>query len=185
MPIFIKKRYINPPWNKLYSRRIIEKNNIRFSENISLGEDALFNYHYFNCLTEFLIINDDFYNYRKDNDMSLTKVYNNKKYNMLIYVNDKLQDLVASSITYSKCNNAANYIRLKAIFSSLFDTIRNEEVSENDKDILYDNIFKTNKKFKIKEIDELSFKILAVLINSKSKALLKFGLKLVYVIYNL
>lgn len=39
--------YLNTAlWNKIYKRRIIFENNLRFSENITIAEDLLFNYIY-------------------------------------------------------------------------------------------------------------------------------------------
>ena len=34
------------PWNKLFKTSIIKGNNIRFNEDLSLGEDLLFNLNY-------------------------------------------------------------------------------------------------------------------------------------------
>lgn len=180
MPDFIKNRYINQPWNKLYNKRIIDENNIRFNENISLGEDALFNYYYFNNISKFLIINDNFYNYQDDNDSSLTNTYNRRKIDMLMYVNDRLQELVQNSMTYSKSKRAANYIRIKGIYSSLFDIIDNDEVSKEEKDLLFKKIFSSNKKFDLKEIDEMSFKILAAAVNTRNRKILEMISKIVY-----
>ena len=83
MPEFIKKRYINSPCNKLYSKSLIEKNNIRFNEKISIGEDALFNYYYFENLKEYIVIDEVLYYYR-DNNSSLTNTYDSRKIDILM-----------------------------------------------------------------------------------------------------
>ena len=43
----VKSFYFGVPWNKLYKREIIEKNQIRFNEDIDWCEDFLFNVQYF------------------------------------------------------------------------------------------------------------------------------------------
>lgn len=42
---------INVPWNKIYSLEIIKNNNIRFDEEISLGEDLRFNIKYLDAIS--------------------------------------------------------------------------------------------------------------------------------------
>lgn len=54
---YIKTFYIGVPWNKLYRRDIIEKNKIRFDENINWCEDFLFNIQYFDKVNYAYIIN--------------------------------------------------------------------------------------------------------------------------------
>lgn len=185
MPILIKRRLINPPWNKMYSSKIIKENDILFNEGLSISEDALFNYQYFSNLKKMLIIKKNLYNYYDYNPVSLTHIYNPEKYEMMIQVNNELQCLVKHNMNFSACLNAANYIRIKAIYSSLFDLINNDEVKEYEKNLLYNKIFQTNEKFSFKEIDEFSFKILALVINSKNKNLLKIFSKLVFLLNNI
>lgn len=62
---------LDAPWNKLYRRDYIIKNNIRFDETLFYGEDKLFTLRYLavcNCLIQ---LESKSYNYR---------VYGNKKY---------------------------------------------------------------------------------------------------------
>lgn len=51
-------------WNKIYEKEIIMKNNIKFCESLSLGEDKIFNLDYLRCLEDrVIIINDPLYHY--------------------------------------------------------------------------------------------------------------------------
>ena len=50
-------------WNKLYLMSEIKKNKIEFNENISVGEDFLFNYFYLKYTKKISIINDILYYY--------------------------------------------------------------------------------------------------------------------------
>lgn len=67
----------SPIWNKLYERsRILEKD-IRFREEMNLGEDIIFNLDYFEELSgNFRIINEPLYHYMRWGDVSLTGCYN-------------------------------------------------------------------------------------------------------------
>ncbi|MDO5047835.1 MAG: glycosyltransferase family 2 protein [Anaerococcus sp.] len=179
MPVFIKRRYINAPRNKLYRRSIIIDNNIRFDEGVSMGEDALFNYEYFSTLTDLILIERNFYHYR-ENEESLTHKFIKKKYDMLISVNNRLQELVRTNENFSKCKSAANFIRIKNIYSSIFDILDNDEVSKKDVNALFNKIFRTNQRFNLNEIDERKFKILAKAVNSNNKLVLKNVARLVY-----
>lgn len=41
-----QNKYLNVPWNKRYVRRIIQESNIRFPENLYIGEDKVFSLEY-------------------------------------------------------------------------------------------------------------------------------------------
>lgn len=49
-------------WNKIYRKEIINKNNIRFPENIKIGEDYLFNINYY-LKSNKLVYLKDYYGY--------------------------------------------------------------------------------------------------------------------------
>lgn len=67
-----KPRTLNVIWNKVYSRKIIKQNNLKFEEDIDLGEDFIFNCNYFKFLKNMLEINNIFYNYFIRNSNNLT-----------------------------------------------------------------------------------------------------------------
>ena len=92
--------------------------------------------------------------------------------------------MIEPNTNFSKCKSAANYSRIKGIYSSLFDII-NAKISKEDKDILYSKIFQNNKKFNLKEIDEISFKILAIVVNLENKFILDKFSKLIYKVLKL
>lgn len=73
-----KLRLLNQPYNKIYEKEIINKYNIRFDENLSLGEDLLFNLDYLQKCNEIEIVNDRTYFYIKgQNDSLCNKFYPN------------------------------------------------------------------------------------------------------------
>lgn len=50
-------------WNKWYRREIIVKNHIAFNENLSLGEDFVFNTIYFRYVSSIALIAEPYYHY--------------------------------------------------------------------------------------------------------------------------
>ena len=71
----VNKRMINTPCCKLYSKRIIDDNNISFDETISLGEDLLFNIYYIKHINKIIYHSAVLYYYRKSNSNSLSSKY--------------------------------------------------------------------------------------------------------------
>ena len=65
------------PCNKLYKTSIIRKQNLRFSEDLSLGEDWLFNLAYLDAEStkKILVITAPLYNYVQSNSESLDHKY--------------------------------------------------------------------------------------------------------------
>lgn len=62
---------LNAPWDKRFSRSVIQKNSIRFPEDIHMGEDLLFNFEYARCVETAYVSNQKIYCYL-DNASSLT-----------------------------------------------------------------------------------------------------------------
>lgn len=65
------------PWNKLYAADIIKKSGLRFAEDLSLGEDWLFNLSYIDASMndKFAVISKPLYNYVRGNSDSLDSKY--------------------------------------------------------------------------------------------------------------
>ena len=64
------------PWNKIYLRSLLEDNHIRFQEELSLGEDLIFNLDYLHCQTGgFFFINKPLYHYSMGSMDSLSSKY--------------------------------------------------------------------------------------------------------------
>lgn len=69
-----KNSLINSPCNKLYVREILQKNEIKFLDNLNMGEDLLFNLEYLKICNKISIIHDSLYNYMV-NSNSLTHTF--------------------------------------------------------------------------------------------------------------
>ena len=63
---------LNPLWNKIYKRQIIENNNITFDEDIKTGEDFIFNLQYFRKTKKISFIKEKLYYYIRRNNNSIT-----------------------------------------------------------------------------------------------------------------
>lgn len=94
-------RYVNPPWNKLIKREIINNNNILFNSKISLGEDLLFNLTCMKYANKINIINERLYNYvvttngLSEKKRDIKDFLNNSFYLMhsLIEISQKVENL--------------------------------------------------------------------------------------------
>ena len=74
--ILYKKQLINSPCNKIYITEIIKSNNVRFKENLKLGEDLLFNLEYLKFMDEdIIVLNKPLYNYILSDKESLDNRY--------------------------------------------------------------------------------------------------------------
>lgn len=102
---FIKKMYTNyllkSPCNKMYKLSILNEHNIRFSPNISLGEDYRFNLTYLRYSKKYTFIEDILYMYnRKSTGLSskytpdrLYVKLDNWRYHKNILLEEKMDDL--------------------------------------------------------------------------------------------
>ena len=83
-----EKGLLNPPWGKLYESEIIKKN-IRFKEDISLGEDLLFNLGYIKHVDGFIYLDETYYHYRQIDD-SLSHKYRPDGFEIQVLLFNKL-----------------------------------------------------------------------------------------------
>lgn len=104
--------YINPPWNKLYDLKILKRYNIMFPENISLGEDLLFNLKYLQFSPKkYYICTDPLYYYRADNPGSLSNCFRSDLFDMQLYMFQELKGFLERMKISSK-ENREEFIRI-------------------------------------------------------------------------
>ena len=138
------------PWGKLYKINIIKKNNIRFNENMQLGEDTVFLYTFISCINTFCIIGDIGYHYNRNSDNSLSKRIFSFESEMIIYnsgtsainqliLNKKISGRqaierlallkvfftrrVLNSLYYNKIKRKTRIAAIKSIDHSLFSSV--------------------------------------------------------------
>lgn len=79
--LFKNKLYLSPCC-KLYSSKIVNENEIAFEQNVSIGEDMLFNIQYFKYSHKISFVNESLYYYRVENNDSLSHHFDiNRLYN--------------------------------------------------------------------------------------------------------
>lgn len=68
--------FLSAIWNKIYDVEILRKNNLKFDESLSLGEDLLFNLEYLKTgIDNFIFIDVPLYHYIKHGTESLDNKY--------------------------------------------------------------------------------------------------------------
>ncbi len=82
-----KKSIINGPCNKLLKKVIIESNNIRFNEELSICEDGLFVMHFLHNCATYTNIDSSYYNYVQYSSGTLMWKYNENAFeaNEMLY----------------------------------------------------------------------------------------------------
>lgn len=89
---------LNSPCCRLYNLNIIRSNHLLFKEDLSLGEDLLFNLEYLKYIDKIFFINQDLYYYRQFYNDSLSSKYNDKMMQIQFMLFDKYTDFFKNSI---------------------------------------------------------------------------------------
>ncbi|MBQ9742156.1 MAG: glycosyltransferase [Ruminococcus sp.] len=85
---------MNMPYNKLFSRRVIEENHIRYNTDIHYNEDFIFNLDYLEKTDKVILYNRSIYNYYLDAPGSLCKRYFKDIINMFRVKEDRVQQVI-------------------------------------------------------------------------------------------
>lgn len=110
------------PWNKLFSVKIIKDNNIRFPENLSLGEDLLFNLKYLDCTNgQIVVINKPLNFYVRSGNESL----DNKYYPNLLEIYDRINDNLFNYLRKWDCDSAQLVMFYNSCFFGYEKVMRN------------------------------------------------------------
>jgi glycosyltransferase involved in cell wall biosynthesis len=96
--------YINVLWNKLYSIDVIKKNNIRFIDDLFMGEDLLFNLDYIKACDGIKFINQPLYNYLQINENSLTRKSKKDFFEIQKMIFKKVREFMKENDCYSDKN---------------------------------------------------------------------------------
>ncbi len=76
------KYLLNAPWNKMYLREVLHKNELRMKQDISIAEDLLFNLQYLDAIGEIpiVVLNQTTYYYVRNGQPSLDSGYRKNYY---------------------------------------------------------------------------------------------------------
>lgn len=156
--------------SKLISRRLVERNEVKFNEEIFLGEDQLFFLEVAALSNNFYHVDMAFYYYDRTNEKSATNKYHDK----LIYNFIKLQDEIKSIFSRTRLDTKNNIKFINNKFKYCFwDCIDNELVNVKIFNY-YENIKSTN--IILKEIDN-RINIHELEIKSFSDLIMKLSIK--------
>ncbi len=80
------------PWGKLYLKRVIDENNLKMDESMSLGEDLLFNFSYINSCSNKKIYhtNKCAYYYIRTEKETLDNKYRPDLFEIYTHINDEM-----------------------------------------------------------------------------------------------
>ena len=120
-----KYNLLNTPCCKLFDRSIIIKNNIHFNQDLSLGEDLLFNLEYFNEIDKITFLNDYLYYYRFHGNNSLSSRYNEEAKSIQLM----LIDNITNSFINTNNLKLLNKCRMDRIISILENEMCNKDIS--------------------------------------------------------
>lgn len=123
LSLLIETEIINSPCMKIYSVNKLKQQNVFFKENISLGEDLIFNLEYSKICNNIYFYYQKMYTYRSVNENSLTYKYRNNKFEELMLVNEYCKSLFNNIKIYK----SLEYIRIKNCFSCLKSEIYNDK----------------------------------------------------------
>lgn len=113
---------LNPLWNKLYSREIIEENNIRFKEEVETGEDFIFNLQYFRKINNICFSKGELYYYIRRNNNSITYQYIDNMYEKGLEIHNLLEDFLKDMNFYNSKNKYILYgNHLMGVFSTFLN----------------------------------------------------------------
>ena len=96
-PLLASNKLFNIPWNKLYKREIITRNDLRFRKGLSLGEDLLFNLSYAKVCKKIRVLPDVLYRYRYGENNTLSA----KFYKDMMDIQRLLKDETDKTFNYN------------------------------------------------------------------------------------
>ncbi|MDE7424754.1 MAG: glycosyltransferase [Lachnospiraceae bacterium] len=122
--------YLNTPWNKLYCR-----DNIKdiFPEDMSLGEDLLFNLSYLKNVGSIYVIKDGGYQYCIENEQSLGTRFRKDKFENSCYLHSKILDFAKEYLEMEQEETWVDETFLKEIRFAVTNLVRTNELTSKEK----------------------------------------------------
>lgn len=121
-------------WNKVYKRSILE--GLRFREDFNIVEDEIYNYEVYKNSKEILLISDAFYHYRRDTEISLTKIAKFKREKNIYYNAKQFYEIINKFYkNWEVEENRYIYDVKRKYINSMYDCLVNISIfEENNKD---------------------------------------------------
>lgn len=149
----IDSRYINTVYSKMYINQIIQEHNIRFREDMPLGEDTVFIIDYIEYIKNIEVKNDIIYNYIQYERETLSS-FNEKS----TYYLEILDDYIEKNL-FEKYNIEPGFAFKKRKWGkyewTIFQTLYSEKFSFIKKREILNKVFKNENYIKlVKDIDD-------------------------------
>lgn len=146
MELFVEQSlpYLGYPWDKIYSRKIIEKYHLRFDERIKLNEDRLFVLSYVIHCTGVIFSNHIVYYYRQRKGGVIFSTRKNSNVS-----NSEMTVLKSFDIMQKICRNYSEelyYVCCRKSFESVLDLLHRVDKKDKEKKELLDSFLKKNSK---------------------------------------
>lgn len=105
------------PCNRLYRRKVIEKHQLQFPADLSLGEDFCFNMDYFRDINGVVFLDEPYYYYLKTGSDSLTGCYRANLFDNQLYLVQRFEKLLKDygEIGKEQERQLAHYMTAKAV----------------------------------------------------------------------
>ncbi|MCQ2815110.1 MAG: glycosyltransferase [Bacilli bacterium] len=170
----------------MFRKNIIQKYNIKFPENVVLGEDTVFLMNYLLCCKNAYLVDEYLYFYRISCNSAVKKYATNYVSN---FYETRIETLRAEIDSLSKIQNnnyaclLENYVKMDFNFNFVINEIKLNPLTSYNKLLkISKNEYKTNLNFKIKLISKLNKitfkrKILLILIKYRNYRLISFFLR--------
>jgi len=110
---------LSGPWCKIYKASIIKYSNVRFDENISMGEDMLFVLSYLENCDTIMTTRDIYYNYILSRDGSLMLSFNREYFHSREFVYSS----ILKTMQKFKCSEVSINRMAHAYVTVLFNTL--------------------------------------------------------------
>lgn len=171
------------PWDKLYRRKIINENNLRYSEELKVHEDRLFNLQYFAYVKAFKYIDARGYYYRFVGG-SITKKYDTGRIKKeKVFSNIVYNFYISSGKTQLKYATSLGALQILNGVRSNLSTYHNGE-EKREKNSMFLELTKwpimemACDSLHMKDIEGFKFKLLFIVLKYKSFFLLSVGTKI-------
>lgn len=146
---WICENKINAPWDKVYLKEIIDKNNLRFKIGLNMGEDLLFNLDYAYCCNKIFLSKEAVYYHTINQDGLCHRIPSLIQFNEFDIVykemidkikNDEKEKVYRNKINQAFLRNIVNYSG--KLYKNGYTKKQINEVFSGNK--MIDNIKKTN-----------------------------------------
>ena len=150
-------------WNKVYKTEIIKNKHLKFSDNINMCEDLLFNISYLNYINDVMIINNSIYNYRIRKN-SISK--NNNKTNSIV---DCFENVISILDYYDNKNIVLYYFLILFMKEKKLTDKAKKFVKNNYYKVLNSKSITLKKKIKLIIMNRFKFVYSIYILNKNKK----------------